>query len=192
MFPFLRGLIDDGHLAVPLRLIHIDAHADLGMGDAAYIFLITDLLHRPLGERADNFPDDDGLTSGNWLAFAIANQWVSQLLFPQRDDEADDFFPFYWDPKQPEELRMRAATKNQVDDVISGRSSIDDFRVNVPATEPPVSMHRPPLSELHEGPADFMFVCRSPNYSPAAADPLFDRVCERIQPLPTQPSTKEA
>lgn len=40
--------IDDGRLALPVSVTHVDAHSDLGLGDATYITLLTELLFLPV------------------------------------------------------------------------------------------------------------------------------------------------
>src|SRR4051812_25445661 len=39
-----RDAIADGLLVPPFHVTHVDAHADLGMGDCGYVYLLTDLL----------------------------------------------------------------------------------------------------------------------------------------------------
>jgi len=51
VFFLWRELIKQGKLRVPFDLIHVDAHADLGLWDCSYEYICCDLLHWPLEER---------------------------------------------------------------------------------------------------------------------------------------------
>src|SRR3954451_4096317 len=51
LFPEWRGAIETGRLQPPFHVTHLDAHADLGLGDNGYSYLLTELLFRPPEER---------------------------------------------------------------------------------------------------------------------------------------------
>ena len=82
LFEQWAAAIDAGKLMPPLSVAHVDAHADLGLGDIGYVYLLTELLFLPVEERRS--PRAGAVTDGNWLAFAIASRWISDLL--QRRD----------------------------------------------------------------------------------------------------------
>jgi UPF0489 domain len=48
VFAHWRALIDRGVLEPPFSVTHVDAHADLGLGDAGYEYLLTQLLFKPV------------------------------------------------------------------------------------------------------------------------------------------------
>ena len=50
LFPRWRSAIRDGLLIAPFHVTHVDAHADLGLGDAGYVYLLTELLQPVLIE----------------------------------------------------------------------------------------------------------------------------------------------
>jgi len=81
-----RSAIRHGFLPVPFHVTHVDAHADLGLGDAGYVSLVTELLHREVEERAGDEEDPAGLGGGNLLAFAIACRWISELDYVHNDE----------------------------------------------------------------------------------------------------------
>jgi hypothetical protein len=74
--------IAEGKLTTPFRVIHIDAHADIGLGDAGWVYLLTEILELPVDKR--NVPrasgDSRDMNSGNYLAFAVANRWIPAAL----------------------------------------------------------------------------------------------------------------
>src|SRR5438445_1688144 len=51
-FRIWRQWLRDGRLSAPFRVIHVDAHADLGLGDPGWLYLTTDVLARPVARRS--------------------------------------------------------------------------------------------------------------------------------------------
>ncbi len=91
VFYELRELIKRCKLKIPFELNHIDAHADLGMGDASWAYIMGELIHKPLIERSD--PKQEcyyGLGFTNYLSFAIANRWIKELNFIINEQWHDD------------------------------------------------------------------------------------------------------
>lgn len=82
-----RAWLRSGILPVPFDVIHVDAHADLGLGDAGWVYLLSEVLALPLRERDVPEIGPRALNSGNYLAFAIANRWIGRLtyVFPVRE-----------------------------------------------------------------------------------------------------------
>jgi hypothetical protein len=76
-----RDAIDAGKLVPPFHVTHVDAHADLGLGDCGFIYLMSSLLFAPLEQRRSPRTGDDALSDGNYLAFAIACRWLSELVY---------------------------------------------------------------------------------------------------------------
>jgi hypothetical protein len=76
-FYFWNELINNNKLKTPFEVVHVDAHADLGMGDNSYNYIIGELLKIPPQKR--NNPQH--INEGNYLAFAIANRWISKLKY---------------------------------------------------------------------------------------------------------------
>ena len=62
----------DGLLTPPFHVTHVDAHADLGLGDAGYVYLLTELLLEDPRDRWWPRTGTTGLNDANHLAFAIA------------------------------------------------------------------------------------------------------------------------
>jgi hypothetical protein len=76
-----RRWVRDGVLTAPFDVIHIDAHADLGLGDSGWVYLLSELLALPPAERSNPRCGPKELNSGNYLAFAIANRWIRNLTY---------------------------------------------------------------------------------------------------------------
>src|SRR5262245_52790453 len=93
VFGALERFIHSGELTTPFEMIHIDAHADLGVGEHDYSFqrISTDLLHRPIPDRATKVREGFGaLAFGNWLAFCLACRWIDKLTIVRHPRVADD------------------------------------------------------------------------------------------------------
>lgn len=77
VFWALRELVGKGKIGVPFEVVHIDAHADLGNGDATYIYVMTELLHKPVADRVH--PDPGQVRPGNYLVYLLACRWISRM-----------------------------------------------------------------------------------------------------------------
>jgi UPF0489 domain len=86
--------IRSGRMTGPLDVVHVDAHADLGLGDASYSYLISELAFERVEERYETLLrrrpatreemldlGSYSLTDGNWLMFALACGWLSRLTY---------------------------------------------------------------------------------------------------------------
>lgn len=48
---YWRELIEKGDLCTPFEVIHVDSHADLGLGYSSWTYILNDLLGIPSEER---------------------------------------------------------------------------------------------------------------------------------------------
>jgi UPF0489 domain len=80
-FPTWRRWLHTGLLSAPFNVIHVDAHADLGLGGGGWIYLLSEVLALPVTQRREPQIGPSALNSGNYLAFAIANRWISSLTY---------------------------------------------------------------------------------------------------------------
>ncbi|MHC2068794.1 peptide arginase family protein [Bremerella sp. T1] len=172
-FDAIKKWIENGELKAPFRLVHLDAHADLGMGDSGYIEIVSEILHRDISSRSS---DLESLCPGNWLAYAIANRWIGEVVF-LRDkycsrDEYDDLLPCYFCSSNDWSiLQMRPLNEEQLWKIREDRHICSE----VESEEPEVNwiQIQEPNFKLHQNP-ERVFVCRSPRYSPPKADDLFN------------------
>jgi hypothetical protein len=89
-----------GILEAPFEVVHVDAHADLGMGDASWVHVMIEHLASRPGERlSPKRRGTHGMSAGNYLVFAIAARWLQSLVhvYPR-----DDAFALPPDAAQPE------------------------------------------------------------------------------------------
>jgi len=49
-----RPWLEDGSLVAPFAVVHVDAHADMGLGDAGYVSLMSELLASPVNHASQS------------------------------------------------------------------------------------------------------------------------------------------
>lgn len=167
LFRSWQGAIATGRLEVPFSVTHVDAHADLGLGDAGYVRLLTDLVWRePPAAREPG----DALGDGNYLAFAVGRRWLADLTYVHNDAGGGDVMWCVMEGFDADaaHIQLAALTKQQID------------LLTWPETRPGVQPHhlepRVPFSTLRwdqfqaHDPFDFVCLARSPEYA------LFDKI----------------
>lgn len=193
IFDCWREAIERGDLRPPLSVTHVDAHADLGLGESSYIYVLTKLLFKPIEKRTHPARGQGGLTDGSWLMFAIACQWVSDLtyVFNGRDGRPVDLM-------QPVMENFDTNAKN----IQLAGITKEDMRGYTPSRVPRFTHLEPkvPFTWIEwrafkdDDPYDFICLTRSPEFTPAEADPIYDAIRERFVaelPLPAQRREEE-
>ena len=173
LFARWRQAIEAGNLHTPFHVTHVDAHADLGLGDAGYVQIMSDLLFRAPHERTYPATDTYGLGDGNYLAFAVACRWISSMEYVCHPGSTDLLYHHMKDfDCRGDALQLKAVTHDALN-----AAMFSDERPTVTRLEPevPFSMIEWPSYKAAE-PFDFVCLCRSPGFTPATADPLFDLI----------------
>ncbi len=170
---FMEELVDT--LANKLDVVHIDAHADLGMGAACFRHLSEAYLSVPLSERRDPLAGAMGCNPSTWLLYAVAEQLCSSIVYVHPPGGSVSDLPFLY--FQDNDLMSGAVQlKEYTSDVFAGafRPPEVTYAVqNAKHVEPPVPFQKVPISVFsNSGTFDYAFVCQSPSYTPATADPL--------------------
>jgi len=171
-FLWWRDLVDRRALPTPFDLVHVDAHADLGIGDAGFMEIMTELLHLPPGERPHRVTQ---LEEGNFLAYAIACRWISSVEYVTHPKWSGRDLHFYhfrnWDD-HTRVIEMKAMVKGPF---TAALDSYRDYRLTPLALEPAVPFRTTPgVTYRNTEPFDLAFVCQSPGYAPVEADGLLE------------------
>ena len=68
-------------LEKPLSVTHVDAHSDLGVGKPGPAFVLESVITRPVEARLDipGYYAQQQLDEANYLLFALAFRWISEL-----------------------------------------------------------------------------------------------------------------
>ena len=179
-FFFWRELINKGCLETPFEVVHVDAHADLGLGDASWAYILSELLRFPPENRVNPKTNGiDGLGFGNYLAFSIACRWLSHLTFVLHPKWENDL-PFSllknFDDSSGA-IQLKLFDKKDID--------VDRVRKAIPlAIEPEVPLKLVKYLDYSTSkPFDYIILCQSPGYTPSSADNLLQVIKEYIDPL---------
>lgn len=188
---FWKELIEKEELLTPFEVVHIDSHADLGLGYSSWTYILDSLLQYPVLERpAHNHYKDcygnikaEGI--GDYLLFAIAYRWISKLTYcanPTGDkndyiwDTLKDFHEnLIWD--EPVENIIQLVYNPEMDFLDYDATEEEKKKyLDASIKEPEVPMLIIPTIEAvnYNGDFDFIVMAQSPNYTPASADFIMD------------------
>jgi len=179
-FFFWDELIKSNVITVPFKVTHVDAHSDTGLGDSGYVYIMKELINKPIKERRDSL-DATKVYMGNYLAFALACGWIDQVDFVLHESWDNDI--------------SRSHLKNF--DITERMFQFKNYPRNVDISmcyhnilsgkTPPTSVDKeipfnliPWKSYVSEESYDFIVFCQSPGYTPRAADFMMDIIKEYI------------
>lgn len=175
LFPLWRHAISQASLKTPLDVTHVDAHADLGLGDYGFKYLMTDLLFQPPEARLDPPTGFSGLGDGNWLAFAIAARWLSSLTYVYNDDGGNDIPIWVMQDFDVGATQLQLkAVKAEAFDVLT---MVHDGHLPVAHLEPPVQFASMQWRAFKSDEAyDVVCLSKSPGFTPPGADNVFEEI----------------
>jgi UPF0489 domain len=188
VFGLWRDGLDGGMLQPPFHVTHVDAHADLGMGELGYMYLLSEHLALPPAERWYPRESKEGLaeamTDGSYLAFAVAARWIADLTYVYCPGGGSDIHPYLLengDQLRGGTIQLPYLTREQ----LRWLNERPFARVpNLPVEcleEPGVPLTISKASEFcAPEPFDFIFLARSPAFTPSEADPIFNAIKERF------------
>ena len=177
---FWNELIEAGYLNPPFSVVHVDSHADLGFGRTSASFICNDLILRDLELRKLRFCSNceyDGcfynIDVGNYLLYAIANRWISKLVYCSNQDAGDI-------PPQ--------ILSNHIDTISKPVRRYIHLKPDDPdevSAEPVVPLYvLPPANGVKfSGKFDFISIAQSPDYTPEKADYILDIFREYIEEI---------
>lgn len=174
---FWEELISTGTLRYPFEVVHVDAHADMGQGfqvDALY-YISNHLLHLPVDKRKKY--DKSLLNEGNYIAFALAIRFISQLtnvIHPMYHDDIVALYMKDYDPNS-DKIEMKAMNSLNTDQFIKWEFDVISF-------EPTISFLKIPYTKFNDnGNFDFIVLSQSPHYTPKCADNLIPIISAYIE-----------
>jgi hypothetical protein len=167
-FFYWQRLISAERLSVPFDVVHLDAHSDLSSeGSGAHIYILTELLAYPLPERASRL-QTDRVTFANYPAFAVALGWLRSFTWVRPPTGDNGILQYYLGEDALQLKRYPVGTFTS-----GGFWAWRD--VSPLAEDNPV-----PASVLStndyvaEDIFDYVTLCRSPAFTPAASDAVFE------------------
>lgn len=160
---FWKERMDAGSLKRPFSVVHVDAHADLGIGRPGPGFVLNNVLGIPPEERDDyaRYYAQKQLDEANYLLFALAFRWIDRLTLVRDPFSRPDLPPFC--EKTGEGYRP-----------IRLRSFVSALFENRYGAEPeiPLTVYNDPVSVRFREPFACMNLAISPRYAPKEADSL--------------------
>jgi hypothetical protein len=162
--------VQEGIWLAPFDVVHLDSHADLGFGDGAFLYIMSDLIKKPHKERAlPFFSGNERLCEGNYLAYAIALRLIKKLTYVHHPDSRDDIFRSYMKNFDFESKAIQLKKCNRSD-----LEKIDNiYNLQILGLEPEVEFEKNigPEYQADNG-FDFIYLCQSPQYTPESSDKL--------------------
>lgn len=160
---FWRDRMDAGSLTRPFSVVHVDAHADLGIGKPGPGFVLNNVLGIPPQER-DGFSRyyaQKQLDEANYLLFALAFRWIDALTLVR-------------DPFSRPDLPHFCERDGEAYRPIRLQSFISMLFENRYGTEPeiPLTVYNDPAAVCIREPFACMNLALSPRYAPKTADAL--------------------
>ena len=183
-FRVWRRWLSEGKLTAPFEVAHVDAHADLGAGWNTTYVCVEKVIAMPLNMRSDPPFSADGVTSANYLSFALANRWISSLSY---------VFPT--DPLPSNRLPSRVELPHEWlnDSSPCGDPPVRDLPpwcfqsggadwwrkpIQMGRREPEIPFKLIKSGDFESAGFTHMIVAQSPQYTPEAADPLLSTISQ--------------
>lgn len=177
-----RDLVEEGKIGVPFTIVHVDAHADLGMGDSGNRYIMTDLLHESMEDR--KYPISGEVKPGNYLLFAVACRWVSQMTFVLHPRWRGDLPPLPFENFNPTSacLQLKRCTSKELQKHSLRGGSWS--KLQVLKFEPKGPFRTIKCAEYQaKQPFSFVFLSHSPGYTPHTADGLISILKDYIREI---------
>ena len=170
-FYFWKELIHKNELTTPFEVVHVDAHADLGLGDMSYKYIMEELLHKPVNER--DSPNPKHICEGNYLAFSIANRWIGKLTYITHPKGGNDLLKEHF---MNYDINSGYIQMKKMKDA--------DNPDSILSLEPKVKFEKIALADFKDtGDFNYIVLAISPRYTPKRADaliPIFKKYIDEI------------
>jgi len=178
LFPRWREAIEAGQLKVPFHVTHVDAHADLGLGDSGYIYLMTSLLFEEPENRRHPKTGEGALGDGNYLAFVIACRWLAGLVYVFNDGGGGGVLPYLMQGFDPQAGNIQLAAVRSRQELSA--NLMTPANMTLEHLEPAVPFAATGWRDFRaDHPFDFVCLARSPAFTPPEADAIFDEIRRR-------------
>ena len=169
---FWKARMDAGQLSRPFSVVHVDAHADLGIGKPGPGIVLNGVLGiRP--EERDRFSryyENRQLDEANYLLFALAFRWIDRLTLVR-------------DPFSRPDLPSFCVREGEGFRPIRLRSYVSDLFEAQYGREPeiPLTVFDDPSAYVADEPFSCMNLALSPRYAPREADALIPVIARYMQ-----------
>lgn len=183
---FWKELIEDDMLSDPFDVVHVDSHADLGLGCCSDDFLQGEFLTLPAEERRriGSYVFDgqtEKINIGDYLLWAIAYRMIGSLVYCANPngrgndylwDTLKDFHEnFVWDKPVKNYIQLKY-NRTMVLPRLSDSEEVKEEYLVGAIKDPEVEMLIiPRIADVRfHGDFNFATLAQSPNYTPASSD----------------------
>ena len=178
VFKYLKELQTKSKFSYKFDIDHIDAHADLGLGDASYKYISEEILNRDTNDRCNNLEAKGwyGIGPGNYLQFAIACRWINSLNYITNKKWNNDllFFIFKDFDTNSNFIQLKQYSKEDFEKTNCNPDMIKAFKKIVPIKyEPEVPFQYLDYNDFKsDGKYEMIFLTKSPGFTPKESDLL--------------------
>lgn len=178
-----RRMLRSGVLEEPFEVVHVDAHADMGLGNNSCLYIAEELLAEPVGRRRPPIKGGEWAVGDcNFIAYALACRWIGKLTYVTHPKWEDDV---QWMHMKDFSTTSGFVQMKRFEPGFTER--LDHFLdvKNLPfEAEPEIPMNVVSRAGFSiERQPDFVFISQSPNYTPATADALFEAMKQFVEPI---------
>ncbi|MDR2559131.1 MAG: UPF0489 family protein [Oscillospiraceae bacterium] len=186
---FWREKIKTNELSTPFEVLHIDSHADLGLGCSSWIFIFEKLLGIKVEERQniesypEIFEEFKQPQIGDYLLFALAFRWISKLTYICNPNEPGNDYICYIlkDCIEPNnKIQLPFNDKYPASDLNDSYKRKNYLKTAQLEPEVDFEIIRKIENVNYDGNFDFLTFCVSPNYTPKSADFIINIIKEYI------------
>ena len=166
---FWKARMNARQLIKPFSVVHVDAHADLGIGKPGPGFVLNNVLGIPPKER-DRFSryyEQKQLDEANYLLFALAFRWIDALTLIRDPFSRPDLPPFC---ERDGEGYRPIRLESFVSKLFEGRYG--------PEPEIPLTVYSDPAAVRIREPFVCMNLAVSPRYAPRKTDALIPIIAQ--------------
>ncbi len=187
---FWRELVNSKKLPIPFEVVHVDSHADLGLGYPSWTFILDSLLTLPVEQRSqiENYEEwfqkhyKPGI--GDYLLFALAFRWISSLTYicNPMDIGNDYVWMILKDGIEPND-KIQLAHNDKMNAMAIAGNTRKYYETAIKEPEVDFNIIRDVESIRYTGDFDYITFCISPNYTPATADFIVEIIKDYIEEI---------
>jgi hypothetical protein len=156
-----------------LDIVHIDGHADLGMGDNRWVDIVGNVVRRPVLDRGNPQRGAKYLNAGSYVAYGLAARWINSLTYVHPQGEGNDLPEMYFQNNDPSSGYMQLKGFDQAVIAEAGRRLASLKADQAAILEPSIPFKKVLISNfLAANSFDYGLLCQSPGYTPSTADAL--------------------
>ncbi len=187
---YWRDMIKSLKITIPFEVIHVDSHADLGLGFSSWVFIFEKLLGMEVERRADIENYSNLFTEykmpdiGDYLLYALAFRWISKLTYICNPTECgNDYLPYILkDCKEPND-KIQLPYNNKYPATVLNYPERRRKYLDTSILEPeiPFEIIDKVNDVRYKGDFDIITFSISPNYTPKEADFIIQIIKEYIK-----------